>query len=244
MSAAELTCSFCGSTVAATAPFCLQCGERNPSRPEAPPRTAKSSGGRVGIVVGAVVIGIGLIAFAYWQFVMPPEPTVTTSVTTTAPSVSAPPVPQPPAAPAPVVEPTSKPPVAEPASPAPERAARKPMRAPVPDVSSKPAIATVPEPAKPVPEPAKPAPEASKPAPADDRSNVPPSESRPAPAAQAAPQVRAAPADRWDEMAREIAACDEKNAVAAAFCVDRTRRKYCTDYWDKVPQCRVTGIKP
>jgi hypothetical protein len=45
-------------------------------------------------------------------------------------------------------------------------------------------------------------------------------------------------------MARELAVCDEKNAIAGAFCVDSTRRKYCTDYWDRVPQCRVTGIKP
>jgi hypothetical protein len=66
----------------------------------------------------------------------------------------------------------------------------------------------------------------------------------PAPVTQGAPPVRTAPADRWDDMARELAVCDEKNAIAGAICVDSIRRKYCTDYWDKVPQCRVTGIKP
>lgn len=80
----------------------------------------------------------------------------------------------------------------------------------------------------------------SRPAPVPDA--APPAE-RPAPVAQATPGTAAA-ADRWSEMARELAACDEKNALTRVFCVDRVRWRYCTDDWNKVPQCRVTGLKP
>ena len=79
-----------------------------------------------------------------------------------------------------------------------------------------------------------PVPEAPKP---EEQPKAP--ETRSAPVAKAATQP-----DRWSEMAREVTACEEKGAVAQVFCVDRVRWKYCSDYWNKVPQCMVTGIKP
>ena len=201
------------------------------------------------IVGGAVIVGLALIAFTYWQFVLPPAPAVTSSVSveasaptsaaTPAPPPSAPPPPAvesspPPPAPAAKGDDTPKPPVAEPPRPARERAVR-------PSASPKPAReerrATSQSTTESVPEPSM-----VTPGPMPDASRTPRTEERASTEArsvtQAAPEAR--PPDRWSEMSRELAACEQKGALTKVFCVDRVRWRYCADNWNKVPQCVVT----
>jgi outer membrane biosynthesis protein TonB len=250
-----MTCSFCGTSLPAAARFCLQCGERNPAAADSVSTAAAGaltyrSRSNVAIVVGAVVVGLALIAFTYWQFVLPPAPTVTSSVTgEVSPTPSATPAPTTPAAPPPVVETSPPPPapaakasdtprspVAEPTRPVRERVVR-PSASPKPAPAREERRATSPSTTESVPEPsmvtAGPLPDTSKAPRSEERAS---SETRPI--AQAAPEAR--PTDRWGEMARELAVCEQKGALTKVFCVDRVRWRYCGDYWNKVPQCMVT----
>jgi hypothetical protein len=252
---ADLTCSFCGSTFAADAAFCPKCGTRNQKLPTFVPTpiagaTTPRSRANLTIVICACVAILVIAALAYWQFVMAPAVTLTASV----PSEPAanPPV-SPPSTPAPVVEASAPSAASSPAAPS-----AAVVDAPA---SAKPAVEPAPRPAR--EKPARPA--AQKPAKSErpattaratNGAGAEPSMTTPAPMPETArplieerpkPETRVvqAPpaADRWSEMARELAACEEKNALGKVFCVDRVRWRYCPDYWNKVPQCTVTSVR-